>query len=60
MYYVLFILHFRRNDKKNKKLIDELKIALIMIASVRGGAEAGKRIYDEYREKLSENLKKKS
>ena len=57
---LIVFLNSKRNDKKTKELIDELRIALIMIATIKGNAEVGKRIYDEYKEKLSENLKKKS
>ncbi len=41
-----------RQGRKNETLMKELKIALVMVASITGGAEAGKRIYAEYKEKL--------
>ena len=41
-----------RQGRKNKALMEELKIALVMVATITGGAEAGKRIYEEYKEKL--------
>jgi len=45
-------------DKKSKQLINELKIALIMIATNEGGADIGKRMYDEYEKKFLEDLGK--
>ena len=36
-----------------EKLVKELQIALVMVASIRGGAEAGKRLFNEYKEKFN-------
>lgn len=41
--------------RKNETLMKELKIALVMVASITGGAKSGKRIYDEYKEQLKNN-----
>jgi hypothetical protein len=45
---LIVFFNFRRSDEKNKKLIKELKIALIMIATLSRDADAAKVLYDEY------------
>ena len=49
---LIVFLSSKAHEKKTKELIEELRIALVMIATVRGGAEAGKRNYDEYKQSL--------
>jgi len=55
---VVFVVS-RKHEKRTKQLIEEIKVALIMIASIRGGADAGKRIYDEYKKEILDSPKKK-
>ena len=56
---LIVFLSSRAHDKRTKQLVEELKVALVMIATVKGGAEAGKRIYDEYKQELLDHARKK-
>lgn len=56
---LIVFLGSRAHEKKAKELIEELRIALVMIATVKGGAETGKRIYDEYKKTLLNHAEKK-
>ena len=45
----------KKHEKETKQLINELKITIIMNASIRGGAVAGRMLYEEYKKELLES-----
>ena len=42
----------KKHEKETKQLIDELKITIIMGATIRGGAVAGRMLYEEYKKEF--------